>query len=151
LCELSRPNDRFRLLEEGLLQRLFDRPDRHGAVRMGLDVLIRTHGRAKVGDIAKAVDLSQRRFIDVFAAEVGLTPKLFARVQRFQHAVASSRSATKVDWAQFAVKCGYFDQSHLIHEFVEFTGLSAADYWRRQDQLDRSGVHVKRHHLPLID
>jgi len=151
LCELSRPNDRFRLLEQALLERLFDGPHRHVAVRVGLDVLMRTQGRTKVRDIARAVDLSQRRFIEVFAAEVGLPPKLFGRVQRFQHAVAMSQSAAKVDWAQFAVECGYFDQSHLIREFVEFTGLSAADFWRRQDQLSRAGVHLKRHHLPLAD
>jgi AraC-like DNA-binding protein len=149
LCALSQPIHRFRLLEQTLLKRLFDRPDRHGAVRVGLDVLMRTHGQAKVRDIARAVDLSQRRFVEVFTAEVGLTPKLFGRVQRFQNAVATSRSATKVDWAQIAVECGYFDQSHLIHEFVEFTSLSPADYWGRQNQLYRAGVHVKRHHLPL--
>lgn len=149
LCELNHPNDRFQLLERALLERLFDRPDRHGAVRVGLDVLMRTHGRARIRDIASAVDLSQRRFVEVFTVEVGLTPKLFGRVQRFQHAVALSRSATKVDWAQFAVECGYFDQSHLVHEFVEFTGLSAAEYWRQQNHLDHAGLHVKRHHLPL--
>lgn len=151
LCASSQPIDRFRLLEQTLLERLFDRPDRHGAIRVGLDVLMRTHGRAKVRDIASAVDLSQRRFIEVFTAEVGLTPKLFGRVQRFQHAVALSRQVTKVDWAQLAVECGYFDQSHLIHEFLEFSGLSPVDYWRRQNRFDRAGVHVKRHHLPLAE
>jgi AraC-like DNA-binding protein len=149
LCALSQPVHRFRLLEQTLLKRLFDRPDGHGAVRMGLDVLMRTHGRAKVRDIARTVDLSQRRFIEVFTAEVGLTPKLFGRVQRFQNAVATSCNAAKVDWAQLAVECGYFDQSHLIHEFVDFISLSPGDHWRRQNQLSRAGVHVKRHHLPL--
>jgi AraC-like DNA-binding protein len=148
LCALSQPIDRFRLFEQTLLQRLCDGPSRHGAVRVGLDVLMRTHGRAKVRDVARAVDLSQRRFIEVFAAEVGLTPKLFGRVQRFQYALASWRKVT-VDWAQLAVDCGYFDQSHLIHEFIEFAGLSPAEYSQRQNRYDRAGVHVKRHHLPL--
>jgi AraC-like DNA-binding protein len=151
LCTLSEPIERFRLLERILLERLSDPSLRHGAVRAGLDMLTRSRGRAKVRDVARAVDLSQRRLIEVFTAEVGLTPKLFARVQRFQHTVASSRSTTKVDWAQLAVECGYFDQSHLIHDFAEFSGVSPADYRQRQDRLDRAGVHVKRHHLPLAD
>jgi AraC-like DNA-binding protein len=151
LCSLSRTGQRFQLLEQTLLKRLSDGPDRHGAVRMGLHVLMRTHGRARVRDIAKAVHLSQRRFIEVFAAEVGLTPKLFGRVQRFQNAVATSSKATKVDWAQLASECGYFDQSHLIHEFVEFACLNPTEYWRRQNQLRDAGVHLKRHHLPLAD
>jgi hypothetical protein len=52
---------------------------------------MRTHGQAKTRDIASAVGLSQRRFIEVFAYEVGLTPKLFGRVRRFQHAVDRSQ------------------------------------------------------------
>jgi AraC-like DNA-binding protein len=151
LCALTKPVERFRLVEQALLERLAGSPARHGAVRVGLDVLTLTHGRARVRDIARTVDLSQRRFIEVFAAEVGLTPKLFGRVQRFQHAVASSRNATKVDWAQLAVECGYFDQSHLVHEFVEFSGVGPADFRQRQDRLDHAGVHVKRHHLPLAE
>lgn len=151
LCALSGPDARFRLLEQALIERLFELPARHGAVRLGLDVLARTQGRAKVRDIARAVDLSPRRFTDLFTAEVGLTPKVFGRVQRFQHAAALSRNAAKVDWAELALRCGYFDQSHLIREFVEFSGMSPADYWRHLDALHRKGTHVKRYHLPLAN
>lgn len=151
LCQIREPIERFRLLERALVERIADPPERHHAAHMALDVLTRTHGQARVRDVARAVDLSQRRFIEVFTAEVGLTPKLFGRVQRFQYAVASSRNATKVDWAELAVECGYFDQSHLIHEFVEFSGVSPADYRRRRDLFDSAGFHVKRHHLPLMD
>jgi len=70
-------------------------------------------------------------------------------VQRFQHAITSSRNATDVDWAELAVEWGYFDQAHLINEFVEFAGVSPASYWQRQNRLELAGVHVKRHHLPL--
>jgi AraC-like DNA-binding protein len=150
LCSSREPIERFRLLEQALLERLADPPGGHRAVRVGLDLLRRTHGRARIRDIARALDLSQRRFSQVFAAEVGLTPKLFGRVQRFQQAVASSQNATEVDWAQLAVDCGYFDQAHLIHEFVEFSGVSPADFWRRRNRLKLAGVHVKRHHLPLV-
>lgn len=151
LCALSEPTDRFRLLERVLLERLAEPAACHGAVRVGLDVLTRTHGQARVREIARAVDLSQRRLSEIFAAEVGLTPKLFGRVQRFQHAVALTRRSMPFDWAQLAVQCGYYDQSHLVHEFIEFSSVSPADFWRRQDRLHRTGVHLKRHHLPLVD
>jgi transcriptional regulator GlxA family with amidase domain len=130
-----------------LMARLTDPPMRHGAVRLGLYLLMRTHGKMKVSDVAQAVDLSQRRFGDVFTMEVGLTPKLFGRVQRFQRVLAVRQSTARVDWAQIAVECGYCDQAHLIRDFVEFSGVSPSEYWRRQTQLDRAGIHVKRHHL----
>jgi AraC-like DNA-binding protein len=149
LCALSRPLARFQLLEHALLQRLSELPHRHTGVRVGLDVLTRTHGRAKVYEIANAVGLTPRRYNKVFTAEVGLTPKLFGRVQRFQHVVALSRNPTKVEWAQLALECGYFDQSHLIHEFVEFSGVTPAEFQQRLTAFDRAGAHVKRHHLPF--
>ena len=149
LCALSGPADRYRLLEQALMQRLVTNPSGHGAVRIALDVLMRTHGQAKTRDIARAADLSQRRLIELFANEVGLTPKLFARIRRLQYAVSRSQAAATTDWAQLAIACGYFDQSHLIRDFTAFTGVSPADYRRRKERLDRAGVHMKRHHLPL--
>jgi AraC-like DNA-binding protein len=149
LCALSKPTERFRVVQQALLKRLADPPRHHRSVGVGLDVLRRTHGQARIRDIAGALDLSQRRFGEVFAAEIGLTPKLFGRVQRFQHAIALSRDAAGMDWAQLAAACGYFDQAHLIHEFVEFSGVSPADYRLSQKRLELAGVHVKRHHLPL--
>jgi AraC-like DNA-binding protein len=75
LCALSEPADRFRLLEQTLLTRLADASACHGAVRVGLELLTRTHGRAKIRDVARDVELSPRRFIDVFSAEVGSCPQ----------------------------------------------------------------------------
>jgi AraC-like DNA-binding protein len=147
LCTVSKPSDKFSLLEQVLLQRLTIHPNGHGAVRVALDELLRTHGQVKTRDIASAVGLSQRHFIDLFAREVGLTPKLFGRVRRFLHTV--DRSHNGADWAQLAIENMYFDQAHLIRDFVAFASVSPAEYRRRQEELTRAGVHIKRHHLPL--
>jgi AraC-like DNA-binding protein len=149
LWALTDPVQRFEQLEHAITTRLSDAPTRRGAVRCALGVFARTRGQARVSDVANALDLSQRRFVEVFTAEVGLTPKLFSRIQRFQHTVALPLSAPKPDWAQVAAACGYFDQSHLIRDFVEFCGMGPSEYWERHSQLERSGAHVKRHHLPL--
>jgi AraC-like DNA-binding protein len=83
-----------------------------------------------VSDVADEVGLSARRFIELFKDEVGLAPKLFCRVRRFQRAVRLVHGRTDVDWADVALDCGYFDQAHLIHEFREFSGLSPTAYLR---------------------
>jgi transcriptional regulator GlxA family with amidase domain len=97
----------------------------------------------RVRDVARRAGLSQRRFIQVFVAEVGMTPKLYCRVRRFQGARALVRKAVAPDWARVAVDCGYFDQSHLIRDFLAFSGLSPVDYLLRRSE------HVLPNHVPL--
>jgi AraC-like DNA-binding protein len=145
LCAAGRPAERFSLIEEALLSRLRGlpaRPARHGAVREALDVFERTGTEARVREVARHVGLSQRRFIQVFAAEVGLRPKLYSRIRRFQRARALVPKWAAPDWARVAVDCGYFDQSHLIRDFLAFSGLSPADYLRQRSE------SVLPNHLP---
>ena len=128
LCAAATPAERFSLLEQTLAARLDRTTDRHGAVPVALDAFERTGTGVRVRDVARRVGLSQRRFIQVFAAEVGLTPKLYGRVRRFQRALALVRAVPAPDWAQLAVECGYFDQSHLIRDFRAFAGLTPEEY-----------------------
>jgi AraC-like DNA-binding protein len=151
LCGAATPLERFRLLEEALLAHLFRPLEHHYAVPTALDVLVQTDARATVRDIARHIGLSQRRFIQVFTEEIGLTPKRFSRVRRFQRTIALARRTTAPDWARLAVDCGYFDQSHLIRDFLMFSGFSPSDYLRRQNCLRQHGVHIKRNHFPLAD
>ncbi len=149
LCALTEPMSRFRLLERALLRRLSAYAGGHAAVRSALALVGSSTGTTRTRDLAAAVQLSQRRLIQLFAAEVGLTPKVFGRITRFQHAIARSRATLEVDWAELAVECGYYDQSHLIHDFAEFAGVGPDDYRRRHGCLERAGTHTKRHHLPI--
>jgi AraC-like DNA-binding protein len=79
---------------------------------------------ARVEALAEKTGLGLRQFERRFADQVGMSPKLFSRVARFEAALdAKARSCTK-SWAEVAQDCGYFDQMHMIREFEEFTGYS---------------------------
>jgi AraC-like DNA-binding protein len=129
LLETGSPRERLRLVEAALLRRLRQARPGHPAVRAAV-VALRDGGKgARVAEVAAAVGLSRRRFIEVFEREVGLTPKLYARLQRFH--VVKQRMATlggPRSWATFAIECGYFDQSHMLRDFVEFSSMSPASY-----------------------
>lgn len=144
LCLSATPARRFAVLEEVLLRRLHESRPRHGGVSVALDALEQDDAGLKIRDLARRVDLSQRRFIEVFTAEVGLTPKLYGRVRRFQRARERIRSAAKPNWAAVAAECGYFDQSHLIRDFGEFAGLSPVAYLNQRSQ------HVLLNHVPWV-
>jgi AraC-like DNA-binding protein len=75
-----------------------------------------------VGHAAGTVELSRRQFERRFQERVGLGPKLFARIARFQRALALRRAAPHLAWAHIALDCGYFDQAHLAADFREFAG-----------------------------
>lgn len=102
-----------------------------------------------VRELARDAGLSNRRFIDVFRFEVGVKPKLFTRVQRFQSVLRLVHRPDVPDWGQLALEHGYFDQSHLIRDFLAFSGLSPAEYLRHLRDLRKRGLHVKFNHLPL--
>lgn len=148
--DAPRPIDKFRMLEGVLASRLSDASTPGEVVRQAVDALGRS-GTRSVHEVTQRVGLSQRRFIEVFKTRVGLTPKLFHRVRRFQRAVAHVQRAEATDWSDLAVDLGFFDQSHLIRDFAEFSGFSPAEFARHLRELERRGAHLKRHHLPLAD
>jgi len=65
-------------------------------------------------------DVSRRTFERRFKSAVGLTPKMFERIQRFQRVFREFESGGK--WVETAIACGYYDQAHLIHDMREFAG-----------------------------
>ena len=99
--------------------------------------------------LAREAELSDRGFIDVFRSEVGLNPKLFSRIEGFQRVLGKAHRSLDPEWDQLALEHGYFDQSHLIRDFREFSGFSPADYLRRLKDLHDKGLHVKVNHLPV--
>jgi AraC-like DNA-binding protein len=142
LSEARTSAERFQLLHEALLSRLCDRVENHYAVSAALQMFGKNQAAPRVREAAKYVGLSQRRFIQVFKAEVGMTPKLFSRIQRFQQTRSFIEQNPSPDWAGLALDFGYFDQSHLIREFVEFSGLSPTDYVSRQVRSTLSNTSV---------
>ena len=144
------PARQFQIMQSALLSRLIPWPELHPVVLSALDYFRRNPSRAIVGNLAREVGLSNRRFIDLFNFQVGVKPKLFVRIQRFQRVLRKVHLLPVVDWAQLALEQGYFDQSHLIRDFVVFSGLSPADYLRRLDGLRNAGTDpIEFNHFPL--
>ena len=148
LCEARTSAERFQSLQEALLSRLCHGVEQHYAVTAALEMFAKNLAGPRVKEAAKYLGLSQRRFIQVFKAEVGLTPKLFSRIQRFQQTRTLIQQNPSINWADLAVALGYFDQSHLIREFLEFSGLSPTDYINRHKRLMEPNILFKRRHLP---
>ena len=109
---------RLRWLERQLLRRL----DRVAA-------LIReTGGRLRIDELTARTGCTRQYLGRVFAEHLGVSPKHYARIERFVRLAHRVDRAPTPDWADLAAEHGYYDQAHLIHEFREFTGLAPETY-----------------------
>jgi AraC-like DNA-binding protein len=132
---------RLRILECALLEQLAKPLERHGAVAFALREFSVAPYLRTVAEVTGQIGLSSRRFIDVFRDEVGLTPKVYCRIQRFQRALRRAQGRRTVEWSAVALDCGYFDQAHFIHDFRAFSGINPSAY------LERHTPHLN--HVPL--
>lgn len=84
----------------------------------------RVHGLVRVDELAATAGVSARQLERQFAIHVGLSPKRFLRVLRFQQVLAALRdpASTTAGWADVAARHGFYDQAHFINDFKAFTG-----------------------------
>jgi AraC-like DNA-binding protein len=136
------PRAKVEVMEQVLIAQAFRGLDRHPAVGFALGEFQRPELPA-IAAVTDKIGLSARRFIQVFSEQVGLSPKLFCRVQRFQQTLKIVRREHDVDWAEIALGCGYFDQAHFIHDFKEFSGINPTAY------LAAMTNHLN--HVPICD
>ena len=132
LREADRPVKKLQVLEAFLRDAVAPRRYRNKLVDFALTRFRRTPLVSTVRDVANETGWSERRFSQVFREEVGLPPKVWCRIQRFQQAVRQLHAGVDLPWAQLALDCGYYDQSHFANEFRAFSGIDARSYSLRR-------------------
>lgn len=128
---LYEPDDRnsIRLVEQFLLRRL-DPLKSYNLERMraAISTIDREKGEIRVSDLASSVFLSTKQFQRVFTGHIGISPKDFLRIVRFQHALYMLQSTPDMTFSRLACECGFYDQPHLINEFKIFSGYTPGEY-----------------------
>jgi AraC-like DNA-binding protein len=119
--------ERFAILDAALSPRIDPARAVPAAVEHAWRLLLGSGGRASIGAIARRVGWTERHLANRFREEIGLTPKLAARIVRFDRArralQAQHVASGRADIARVAAECGYFDQSHLDRDFTDFARL----------------------------
>lgn len=133
------PAARLAALEHVLRARLPVVRGVHPAIAAALGPL---RAGAAVADAVAASGYSHRRFIALFRAAIGLTPKTYVRVQRFGRLLGRLAQARQTPWIDLALDAGYSDQPHFVHEFRAFTGVTPSAY--------RALPIRDPHHLPIL-
>jgi len=120
------------------LERVFERSEcRHDPrIPAAINRITVERGQSDLARLASDLGLSVRQFERRFSASVGLSPKLFCRMRRFLQ-VFKVIGEQPSKWADAAVACGYYDQSHLIRDCKEFTGETPAIVMAEEADLAR--------------
>ncbi len=95
------------------------------------NLILKNAGCINVEQLASNANMSLRGFEGHFMEQVGISPKLFCCITRFNHALDLKLKNPKKDWTSIAYECGYFDQMHLIKDFRKFSGNSPSIFLKQ--------------------
>jgi AraC-like DNA-binding protein len=143
LLECATPVEKFAAAEAWLVSQAAKPLEKHPAVAYATQRLVHGDLAQPWSRVLQRIGYSHRHFNQLFAEEVGLTPKRFLRVRRFQRVITSISKQSLVNWADLALRCGYYDQSHFTHDFRSFCGLTPTAY------LAHRTAHLN--HVPILD
>ncbi len=128
LLEAPTPAAKFALLEQEFLSRLRPRPLVHPAISFALRGMQTAPTELRIAQLQTSTGYSPRRFTTLFTDAVGLTPKLYSRINRLRSVVERVARGGEIAWADLASEYGFYDQSHLTRDFREFSGVTPGEY-----------------------
>jgi AraC-like DNA-binding protein len=119
LRDARETRQRIALLDAFLLRRL-DPDVRATPAETAANHILAREGRVTVSEVAARAGTTCRTLERAFRAQVGIAPKLLARIARFQSVQRNLPRVARVGWPVLALACGYADQSHLVRDFRAF-------------------------------
>lgn len=113
---------------EAFLTRLLDsRKTAHSAVLNSLYMIKHAVGKAPVKEMAAYNKISERGLQKTFLNQVGMTPKAYCRMYRFNEVVKAINS-NQFSWRYVVDHLGYYDQAHFLNDFKSITGITPSNY-----------------------
>lgn len=128
LLDLPKLPQRLDVLERTLVRRLARGVEDNASLDAMVELILRRGGMISVRTLSDAGGFTRQHLARTFEQHVGVPPKLFCRVIRFQHLIRRMAGKQPHDWAGLAAELGYYDQAHMISDFRQFAGLTPTRY-----------------------
>lgn len=129
LVEQNKLSEKIQLLEEELLRRLQFGSECDGSFELTLQMIVMGRGLQSIKALSSLLGMSRQHITRKFQQYIGIGPKLFSRIIRFQHMRKNISRAQEMIWCQAALEFGFYDQAHMISDFKEFTGFTPEQYF----------------------
>jgi len=133
--------ERISIIEEFLLDYLTDLKTIDKIVKSIVDTIVTANGQISVADISKKNHIHRRQLARKFSSAIGLSPKQLSKTIRLQTTLKRLLTEERLKFTDLAYENEYFDQSHFIKDFKEFTGVSPKEFYG--DQLKMSLIFDK--------
>jgi len=135
LKSLKEPKEKAKVLETFLLEQYHHHKPHPDFIDEGANLIVKKNGILNVNELLENIYMSRRNFERRFFKKVGLSPKYYARIRRMSYLMLLITGRKKVDWADVLNECGFYDQSHFIKDFMEFTGRTPQQYLEENQEL----------------
>ena len=124
---------RIAALSRYLLRKLKSRQQQANGLFQCIQYIVRYKGATTVDALASDIGMSGRHFDRKFISAVDTSPKAFSRLIRFHSSLSLRKGKDLDNLTALALQAGYYDQSHFIRDFKEFSGLSPKQYFNLND------------------
>ena len=112
--------ERVQIADHFIASQSMSRPVRD-SIELAANEIMRNHGRCRIDVLAHDTGQSIRNFQRSFRERVGVSPKLYSRIVRYEAAARTKATFPHISWMTIAHEFGYHDQMHLIHDFRQFS------------------------------
>lgn len=128
IYEAATTTEKLALYQTALLKHLVEVPHQ-SRLQNALKRIDQVQGNISVEWLAAQVNLSQKQFERLFEHGVGMMPKRYLRLRRFQRLVSwLQRCGNAMNWTNLAATFGYYDHSHLVKDFRTFAGTTPTEF-----------------------
>lgn len=121
--------ERISIVEEFLLDRLTDLKTIDKIVKSIVDTILTANGQISVAEISKKNHIHRRQLVRKFSSAIGLSPKQLSKTIRLQAALKTLLTKKTSKLTELTYENEYYDQSHFIKDFREFTGYSPKEFY----------------------
>ena len=133
LLEEKEIGKRFAIVESFLLKRYLQKLDINPCIAYAVEEISDKPNQTNLGKLYAKIGYSQKHFTDMFKNHVGITPKGYVKILRFQKAISEIEMNKPVRWTSIAQDSGFYDQAHFINNFRSFSGFTPEEYLRKKN------------------
>jgi len=125
-------NLKFLIAEKYLIKKFSKKLIANPFIDFAVQKITNSPHQLTIEEVSRKVGYSQKHLIKIFKDNVGVTPKNFLKIIRFQKVIQDIGLLKKPNWTNIALESGYYDQAHFINDFKEFSGFTPNEYLKKE-------------------